>query len=82
MLRAVSVGLIGFLIFQSGPAQASACRDPATQKIVFAKGASCWSYRGNATHFVGRFAKGQVLSVGMRGELQEFDGRVNNRYTP
>ena len=75
MLRVVSVGLIGFLVFQSAPAQASSCRDPATQKIVFAKGASCWSYRGKATHFVGTFAKGQVLSVRMRGELQEFDER-------
>ena len=75
MLRAVSVGLLGLILLQSAPAQASSCRDPAIQKIVFGKGASCWSYRGKATHFVGQFAKGQVLSVRMRGELQEFDER-------
>lgn len=81
MLRAVSAGLFGFLILQSAPAQASSCRDPAIRKIVFPKGAVCWSYRGKATHFVGQFAKGQVLSVRMRGELQEFDERTKKIVT-
>lgn len=75
MLRVVSVGLFSVLVLQSTPAQASSCRDPAIRKIVFGKGAICWSYRGTATHFVGTFAKGQTLSVRMRGELQEFDER-------
>jgi hypothetical protein len=81
MLRVVSVGLFFFLVLQSAPAQASSCRDPAIRKIVFAKGAVCWSYRGKATHFVGQFAKGQVLSVRMRGELQEFDERTKKIVT-
>lgn len=55
---------------------ASSCRDAVVQRIEFAPGAVCWTYTGSATHFSGRFARGQRLSVRMRGELNEFDERT------
>jgi hypothetical protein len=54
-------------------AQASSCVKPVTQKIVFGKGAACWTYSGKATHFSGRFSAGQKLTVKMSGELLEFN---------
>ncbi len=54
-------------------AAASSCRDPLVQPVRFAKGSSCWRYRGDATGFTGRFSRGQVLTVRMFGELSEYD---------
>ena len=52
----------------AGPAAASSCVDEVVVPIRFAKGATCWSYAGKATHFSGRFARGQRLVVEMRGQ--------------
>jgi hypothetical protein len=48
-------------------ASASSCRDPDIVRIEFAKGAYCWVYEGNATHFRGVFRKGQTVRVEMWG---------------
>lgn len=54
-------------------ADASSCVKPVTEKIVFGKGAACWTYSGKATHFSGRFSAGQKLTVKMSGELLEYN---------
>ena len=57
-------------------ADASSCVKPVKQKIVFEKGAVCWSYSGKATHFEGRFSAGQKLTVKMSGELLEYNEKT------
>jgi hypothetical protein len=57
-------------------AVASSCIKPVTQRIVFGKGAPCWTYSGKATHFVGRFSAGQKLAVKMSGELLSYNEKT------
>lgn len=52
----------------AGPAAASSCVDPVVEPIRFAPGAVCWSYAGTATHFSGRFSRGQSVIVEMSGQ--------------
>jgi hypothetical protein len=35
----------------------------------------CWTYRGSATSFVGKFASGQRISAEMSGEATDYDPR-------
>ena len=49
------------------PVAASSCINPETVTIQFAKGKRCWTYRGKATHFSGRFRKGQKLLASSTG---------------
>ena len=47
---------------------ASSCTgNGATKKIAFKKGATCWKYKGTATEFVGKFSRGQNITVQMTG---------------
>jgi hypothetical protein len=64
------------LLFAPASAHASSCVKPVTEKIKFAKNAACWTYEGKATHFVGRFAAGQKLTVTMSGVLTEYDEKT------
>ncbi len=74
MRLAYGVLLAGFaLSLVPQAADASSCVKPVTQKIVFAKGAACWTYSGKATHFTGRFSAGQKLTIKMSGELLEYN---------
>jgi hypothetical protein len=40
-----------------------------------AAGQVCWSYRGAATTFVGRFSVGKTISAQMIGEASDYDPR-------
>src|SRR5690242_20286422 len=64
------------VLLASFPAGASSCVKPVTQKIAFAKGATCWTYSGKATHFEGSFAAGQKVTVTMTGELLEYNEKT------
>ena len=64
------------LSFGPQAAGASSCVKPVKQKIIFEKGAACWSYSGKATHFEGQFAAGQKLTVKMSGELHEYNEKT------
>ena len=53
------------------PAFASSCNRVVIEQIKFARGAVCWYYAGNATHFRGSFLKSQRITVEMSGEIWE-----------
>ena len=40
---------------------------------------ACWTYRGPATLFVGKFSSGQTISAQMTGEAIEYDPRSGTR---
>ena len=53
-------------VLHAGNAAASSCNgNGATKKIRFEKGAVCWTYRGKAVYFEGRFSRGQTVAVKM-----------------
>jgi hypothetical protein len=49
--------------------------------VKFPHGGSCWTYRGLATTFVGKFSNGQTISVEMTGESAEYDPRTGQAAT-
>lgn len=59
----------------STPAPASSCNKLVTAQIKLAASQACWSYRGAATSFVGKFLSGQAISVQMVGEASDYDPR-------
>lgn len=53
-------------IMQLALVQTSAAKPSlVTKRIMFESGAICWSYTGPANQFVGKFKKGQRISVNM-----------------
>jgi len=44
-------------------------------QIRFSFGKACWTYRGPATLFVGKFASGQTISAQMTGAAADYDPR-------
>jgi hypothetical protein len=63
------------------PASASSCVNPKTVSISFAKGARCWTYKGNATHFRGTFRAGQLVVASSTGIANFSDGKWDWRTT-
>jgi hypothetical protein len=55
---------------------ASSCDVEITARIRFPIGQACWTYRGPATLFVGKFASGQAISTQMTGEAADYDPRT------
>jgi hypothetical protein len=45
-------------------------------QIRFPSSKTCWTYRGPATMFVGKFASGQTISTQMTGEAADYDPRT------
>jgi hypothetical protein len=56
-------------------ASASSCNKDVVAQIRMAAGQVCWSYRGAATTFVGRFSVGKTISAQMIGEASDYDPR-------
>ena len=42
---------------------------------------ACWTYRGPATSFVGKFSSGQTVSAHMTGEATDYDPRNGSAAT-
>jgi len=55
--------------------RASYCDREVAAQIRFPAGEACWTYRGPATLFVGKFASGQTISAHMTGEATDYDPR-------
>jgi hypothetical protein len=60
---------------QSTSALATSCSREVLARIRFAQGQACWTYRGSATLFVGKFSSGQAISAQMTGEATDYDPR-------
>ena len=56
-------------------ASATSCSREVVAQIRFPAHQSCWTYRGSATSFVGKFSSGQRISAEMSGEATDYDPR-------
>jgi hypothetical protein len=59
----------------SNSAFASSCSKDVVAQIRMAPGQVCWSYRGAATTFVGKFSVGEAITAQMTGEASDYDPR-------
>jgi hypothetical protein len=59
----------------STSASASSCSREVVAQIRFPARQACWTYRGAATLFVGKFSNGQIISAQMTGEATDYDPR-------
>ena len=59
----------------SVPSSASSCINPKSVAIHFERGASCWTYYGDATNFTGRFNAGQKVIATSSGIAGSADGK-------
>ena len=66
---------LAFAPVLSTPALATSCSREVVAQIRFSFGKACWTYRGPATLFVGKFASGQTISAQMTGEAADYDPR-------
>ena len=82
-LSAVGFIVASVLFVAPGTSQAARRSDQAVE-IHFARGSTCWSYRGTAWLFRGRFSAGQTLVIHARGQAMYGgeDGRIYTRIEP
>src|SRR6202041_1345172 len=59
----------------AAPSHASSCDKEVAAQIRFPVRQACWTYRGPATLFVGKFSSGQTISAQMTGEATDYDPR-------
>jgi hypothetical protein len=55
--------------------RASSCDTEVVARIRFPARQACWTYRGPATLFVGKFSNGQTILAQMTGEATDYDPR-------
>src|ERR1700728_3462815 len=66
---------LAFAAVLSTSALATSCSREVVAKVRFAGRQACWTYRGPATLFVGKFSSGQTVSAQMTGEATDYDPR-------
>jgi hypothetical protein len=65
----------------SPSALASSCSREVVAKVRFPARQACWTYRGPATLFVGKFSSGQTVSAQMTGDATDYDPRSGDTAT-
>ena len=65
----------------SAPSRASSCDKEVAARIRFRARQACWTYRGPATLFVGKFSSGQTILAQMTGEATDYDPRSGGAAT-
>jgi hypothetical protein len=76
------LALVGALSCEAAtPLHASSCDKEVAARIRFAQHQACWTYRGPATLFVGKFSSGQAISAQMTGEATDYDPRNGSAAT-
>jgi hypothetical protein len=65
----------------AAPSHASSCDKEVAARIRFPARQACWTYRGPATLFVGKFSSGQTISAQMTGEATDYDPRSGDATT-
>jgi hypothetical protein len=65
----------------STSALATSCSREVAAPIRFPAHQACWTYRGPATLFVGKFSSGQAISAQMTGEATDYDPRDGSAAT-
>ena len=67
--------IIALISAHSTSALATSCSREVAARIRFPQHQACWTYRGPATLFVGKFSSGQTISAQMTGEATDYDPR-------
>jgi hypothetical protein len=76
------LALVGALsCARAAPSHASSCDKEVAAQIRFPVRQACWTYRGPATLFVGKFSSGQTISAQMTGEATDYDPRSGGAST-
>jgi len=65
----------------STSALAKSCSREVAAQIRLTVGQACWTYRGPATLFIGKFSSGQAISAQMTGEATDYDPRSGRAAT-
>jgi hypothetical protein len=65
----------------STSALATSCSREVVARIRFSAAHACWTYRGPATLFVGKFSSGQTISAQMTGDATDYDPRSGDTTT-
>jgi hypothetical protein len=65
----------------ASPASATSCSRDVVAQIRFTGRQVCWTYRGAATSFIGKFSSGQTVSAQMTGEATDYDPRSGSAAT-
>jgi hypothetical protein len=65
----------------STSALATSCSREVAARIRFPAHQACWTYRGPATLFVGKFSSGQAISAQMTGGATDYDPRDGSTAT-
>jgi hypothetical protein len=76
-----AIALLALMCAGAPPSRASSCDKEIAARIRFAPGQPCWTYRGPATLFVGKFASGQAIAAQMTGEATDYDPRTGGAAT-
>ena len=76
-----SLALAAIALAQATSAYASSCSREVVAQIRFPAHQACWTYRGPATQFVGKFSSGQAISTQMTGEAADYDPRNGSTTT-
>ncbi len=76
------LALVGALSSAGAPSShASSCDKEIKARIRFPTRQACWTYRGPATLFVGKFSSGQTISAQMTGDATDYDPRNGSAAT-
>jgi hypothetical protein len=81
MRRAALIAALVLISAHSTSALASSCSREVVAQIRFPARQACWTYRGPATLFVGKFVNGQTISAQMTGEATDYDPRDGSAAT-
>ena len=65
----------------STSALATSCSREVVAQVRFTGRQACWTYRGLATLFIGKFSNGQTVSAQMTGEATDYDPRNGSAAT-
>src|SRR5882757_7628902 len=79
--RAVLAAALALVTAHSTSALAAPCSHEVVAQIRFPAKQACWTYRGPATLFVGKFTSGQTISTQMTGEATDYDPRSDSAAT-
>src|SRR5580698_10591830 len=72
---------VAFAPAHSTSARATSCSREMVAQIRFPARQACWTYRGPATLFIGKFSSGQTISAQMTGEATDYDPRNGSAAT-
>ena len=72
MQRAALAAAVAFVLALSTSALATSCSRDVVAQIQFTGRQICWTYRGSATSFIGKFLSGQTVSAQMTGGAMDY----------